>query len=172
MTCNLVTSITASVIMNITFKESTCIKMNKPTETFRKILKYYEITVFHKSKTVPNSKITVQRRFPIVYATSRLIVAVAMIHLIRQLYLCILDGRENGSSIELQVSELFLYILGFSMVPYYDIGVFMSEILPNLEKSMIVCDNIWNKIGYGNQQAKILMKEMSFKIWRLFFHNW
>jgi len=144
----------------------------KPTETFQKVLKYYETVVFHEMKSDPTSVIHPKRRFPSIYLISRLVVATTLIYLIRLLYVCILEWRTNGSSIALQVSELFLYILAYCMIPYFDIAIFKSEILPNIEKTVQMYENIWNKIGCMKKQAKKLQKEMEFKMWQLFFHNW
>lgn len=59
---------------------------------------------------------------------------------------------------------LMLYILSFAMVSYFDINTFMSDVLPNLEINVIGCEEIWTKIGYMNERARNLQKEMIVKI--------
>lgn len=84
---------------------------SKPTKTLRKFLKYYELLAFHEVKRDPTLNITVKRRFSTVYIISRSVAAISIIQLLRQLLLCILEGRKNESSIAFKVSGLILYML-------------------------------------------------------------
>ncbi len=145
---------------------------NKPTELSRMFLKYYEFGVFHEVKLKSTATIYTTRKYPFVYTITRLLTAISITCLLRLLYFCIVEGRKSRVSVAGEVSQILLYILSFVMIPYFDIYVFMSEVLPNLEKTLITCDHIWSKIGYMNQQARALKHQMAFKIWRIFLHTW
>ncbi len=158
--------------MNIANMKNTSVAKSEPTKTLRKFLKYYEIVEFHNVTSNPDSTITLKRRFYQIYIASRLITAVPFVVILLSLYFCITEGHRNGSSIEMEIVGLLLYTLVFSSIPYYDLGIYKSEIMTHLEKTILLCEDLWKKIGYQNKRAKILQKNMMFKMWPLFLNNW